>query len=412
MENSSLPLAGIRVIELGHVVMGSSCGLVLADMGADVIKVEKAPGGDDTRRFGGFGSGLFHFFNRNKKSLVIDLKTAAGKDVLGRAIATADVLVENFGPGAVDRLGFGYEDCRKLNPALIYCSLKGFMPGPYENRPSLDNLVQMMGGLAYMTGPAGRPLRAGASVTDILGGTFGALGIIAALYERRTTGVGQKVTASLFEATAYLVGQHMSASAVIGESLPPMPEGRDPWAIYSLFDTASGGKICIGVISDRHWTALCKALDLDALGANPDYATNDGRMKHRDFLLAELQGRIRALDDEDVNARCERAGLPFAPVRRPVDLFEDRQLLEGGGMVETRLADGRTVPLPKIPLRMSDHDFGLRRQTPAIGEGAREFLGELGYGDGDIAKLIESDVLVIDEAADAKAAPDSGMATS
>jgi crotonobetainyl-CoA:carnitine CoA-transferase CaiB-like acyl-CoA transferase len=405
MDNKALPLAGVRVIELGHVVMGSSCGLVLADMGADVIKVEKAPGGDDTRRFGGFGSGLFHFFNRNKKSLVIDLKTAEGKEVLGRAIATADVLVENFGPGAVERLGFGYEACRELNPGLIYCSLKGFMPGPYESRPSLDNLVQMMGGLAYMTGPAGRPLRAGASVTDILGGTFGALGIIAALYERRATGKGQKVTASLFEATAYLVGQHMSAAAVLGHGLPPMPEGENPWAVYDLFETASGEQVCIGVVSDRHWTRLCEALELPELAAEPAYANNDGRKQARNFLLAELQKRIGQLPTDEVNARCERAGLPFAPVRQPVDLFEDRQLLEGGGMVDTRLADGRMVPLPKIPLRMDDHDFGLRRQTPAIGEGARDFLAVLGYPPERVAELVEQSVLVIEDGADALSAP-------
>jgi crotonobetainyl-CoA:carnitine CoA-transferase CaiB-like acyl-CoA transferase len=397
MNDRPLPLAGVRVIELGHVVMGSSCGLVLADMGAEVIKVEKTPGGDDTRRFGGFGSGLFHFFNRNKKSLVVDLKTAAGKEVLSRAIATADVLVENFGPGAVERLGFGYEACKKINPGLIYCSLKGFMPGPYEDRPSLDNLVQMMGGLAYMTGPAGRPLRAGASVTDILGGTFGALGIITALYERRATGKGQKVTASLFEATAYLVGQHMSAAAVLGHGLPPMPEGENPWAIYDLFETASGEQVCIGVVSDRHWSRLCEALELPALGADPAYATNDGRKKARDFLLGELQERIATLATDDVSARCERAGLPFAPVRKPVDLFEDRQLMEGGGMVETHLKDGRSVPLPKIPLRMNGHDFGLRMETPAVGEGAREFLADLGYDAESIARLVQDSVLEIDE---------------
>lgn len=395
MTKAPLPLDGIRVIELGHVVMGSSCGLILADMGADVIKVEKTPAGDDTRRFDGFGSGLFHYFNRNKKSLVIDLKSDEGKEVLRRAIADADVFVENFGPGAVDRLGFGYDDCKELNPRLIYCSLKGFMPGPYEKRPSLDNLVQMMGGLAYMTGPAGRPLRAGASVTDILGGTFGALGIIAALYERRETGVGQKVTATLFEATAFLVGQHMSASAITGESLPPMPEGKDPWAIYDLFRTASGDQVCIGVISDRHWVALCAALELDELAAREEYATNAGRKKDRDYLLETLQARIGQLESEDVNERCERAGVPFAPVRRPVDLFEDRQLIEGGGMVNTRHKDGREFMLPKIPLRMDGHDFGMRRETPGIGEGSREYLAELGYDEEAIRRLEAQSLLVV-----------------
>lgn len=400
MSTGELPLAGIRVIELSHVVMGSSCGLVLADMGADVIKVERAPDGDDTRRFSGFGSGLFHYFNRNKKSLVIDLKTEDGKEILRRAIADADVFLENFGPGAVERLGFGYEDCKAINPKLIYCSLKGFMPGPYEHRPSLDNLVQMMGGLAYMTGPRGQPLRAGASVTDILGATFGALGIIAALYERKTSGHGQMVTASLFEATAFLVGQHMSAAAVTGEPLPPMPEGDDPWAIYDLFDTSDGGQVCIGVINDKHWVRFCECFDLNELGSNPDFAKNEGRKKQRAFLLDEIQSHLSNLDTDTVTALCEQAGLPFAPVRQPVDLFDDPQLLEGGGMVETRLADGRTAMLPRIPLRMGGHDFGLRRDTPEIGEGTEEFLNQLGFDEEAIRRYQDNDVLVIRDETD------------
>jgi crotonobetainyl-CoA:carnitine CoA-transferase CaiB-like acyl-CoA transferase len=218
-----LPLAGVRVLELGHVVMGACCGVILADMGAEVIKIEKTPDGDDTRRMTGFGRGLFHYFNRNKKSLAVDLKSQAGKDILRRAIEGADVFVENFGPGAVERLGFGYEDCKAINPRLVYCSLKGFMPGPYEHRPSLDNLVQMMGGLAYMTGPSGRPMRAGASVTDIMGASFGALGIVTALGERERSGKGRNVSAALFETTAFLVGQHMSTAAISGEPVPPMP---------------------------------------------------------------------------------------------------------------------------------------------------------------------------------------------
>lgn len=399
MENKPLPLAGIRVLELGHVVMGSSCGLILADMGADVIKIEKAPKGDDTRRFTGFGSGLFHYFNRNKKSLVIDLKSEVGKKVLTRAIKDADVLVENFGPGAVKRLGFGYDDCQKINPRLVYCSLKGFMPGPYENRPSLDNLVQMMGGLSYMTGPRGRPLRAGASVTDILGGTFGALGIITALNERRDTGKGQQVTATLFEATAFLVGQHMSAAAVTGEALPPMPEGHDPWAIYDLFDTKSGGKVCIGVISDRHWIGLCDELELPDLKTS-EYATNDGRKEAKDFLLDALQKRILELEMDDVLSRCERAGLPFAPVREPVDLFDDHHLLESGGMVETQMTDGRTAMLPKIPLQMNDHDFGLRLQTPSIGEGTRDYLAELGFENEEIEQFLSEEIVTIEDKTD------------
>ncbi len=395
--HSRLPLAGIQVIELSHVVMGSSCGLLLADMGADVIKVEKAPDGDATRRYGGFGVGLFHFFNRNKKSLAVDLKREAGKEILRRAIARADVLVENFGPRALERLGFGYDDCAAINPRLVYCALKGFMPGPYENRPSLDNLVQMMGGLAYMTGPSGRPLRAGASVSDILGATFGALGIVAALYERQATGKGQKVTSSLFEATAFLVAQHMSGAAITQESPPPMPEGENPWAIYDLFTTGSADRIFVGIISDRHWSRFCHAFALGDLASAPQYAGNDGRRRHRRHLLRRIQTRFDDLDTGQAIALCERAAIPFAPVRRPDDLFGDPQLVEGGGLVDTVLEDGRTVPLPRIPLRMSGHDFRSAPRPPRIGEGSREFLISLGYSRDEIDALEASTAIAVED---------------
>ncbi len=393
---AKLPLAGIRVIELSHVVMGSTCGLVLADMGAEVIKVEKAPDGDDTRRYGGFGVGLFHFFNRNKKSLAVDLKAEAGKDILRRAIAGADVFVENFGPGAVDRLGFGYEACADINPRLIYCSLKGFMPGPYENRPSLDNLVQMMGGLAYMTGPSGRPLRAGASVTDILGATFGALGIVTALHERHTTGKGQKITSSLFEATAFLVAQHMSGAAITGACPPPMPEGSNPWAIYNLFTTRTGDQIFIGIVNDKHWLRFCEHFGLDDLAAAPEYAEDSGRHAHSERLLGRIAERIAKLETADAIEKCERAGIPFAPVRRPDELFDDPQLVQGGGLVKTVLADGRTAPLPKIPLRMDTHDFASAARPPKIGEGSRAFLEALGYDEDEIERLVSNSVVAIE----------------
>jgi len=240
---SDLPLRGIRVIDMGHAILGPTCGLILADMGADVIKVEKAPDGDDTRRLRGFGVGFFHYFNRNKRSLAVDLKREEGKEILRRLIAKADVLCENFGPGTMERLGFGYDDCARINPTLIYCTLKGFMPGPYEKRPSLDHLVQMMGGLAYMTGPRGRPLRAGTSVIDIVGGMFGAMGIITALYERMRTGKGQLVRATLFEATAFLVGQHMAMAAIQENPLHPCPRARCLGA-YMTFSTQGTERWC------------------------------------------------------------------------------------------------------------------------------------------------------------------------
>ena len=386
--NDKLPLHGVRVIELGHLVLGSSCGLVLADMGADVLKIEKTPDGEDTRRLTGFGTGLFHYFNRNKKSLVLDLKSDDGKAVLTRLVETSDVLLENYGPGAVERLGFGYEACAAINPRLIHCSLKGFMPGPYEQRPSLDNLVQMMGGLAYMTGPRGMPLRAGASVTDIMGGTYGALGIIAALFERTVTGRGRRVISTLFESTAFLVGQHMSGAAITGEPLPPMPEGDNPWAVYDLFQTGDDEMVFIGIISDQHWQRFCDALGLEKLGSDPALVTNDGRVEHRERLSAELGEQLASMTKADIVAGCEAARVPFAPVGRPEDLFDDPHLNESGGLVETVLPDGRTTKLPKLPLRMEGHDFGLRNEPPKAGEGGLDFLRDAGLSENEIEDCI------------------------
>ena len=389
----ALPLSGIRVLELGHAILGPSCGQILADMGAEVIRIERAPEGDYTRNLPGFGVGFHQYFNRNKKSLVLDLKSDRGKELLKKLIAAVDVMFDNFGPGAVDRLGFGYDACSAINPGLIYCSLKGFMPGPYENRPSLDNLVQMMGGLAYMTGPAGRPLRAGTSVIDIMGGTFGALGIITALYERQKTGKGQLVRATLYEATAYLVGQHMAMAAFTGEPPPPMPEGEMPWGVYDLFNTKEGDMIFIGMTSDFHWQRFCQVFDLEDLFADERLKTNNSRCTEREWLIPKLAEMFAQMSTDAVLKKCEEAVIPFAPIRRPDELFDDPHLNESGGLVETVLPSGEKAKLPKIPVRMGAYDFGLRSEPPKPGEGTHEVLQSIGLGEADIEDLIQKGIV-------------------
>src|SRR5688572_6652870 len=263
------------------MVMGPSCGLVLADLGAEVIKVEP-PQGDNTRRLEGAGSGFFPVFNRNKKSLALDLQKAAGREVVLRLLKSADVLTENFRPGALDKLGLGFDAMQKLNPRLIYCSLKGFLKGPYDHRPALDEVTQMMGGLAYMTGLPDRPLRAGSSVVDIMGGTFAALGILAALRERERTGRGQEVTSALFESTAYLVAQHMAQYEITGEAPPPMSVKRPAWGVYDIFATAGGGRVFVGVVTDTQWELFCKDFALADLAADPRLDSNGKRVKARE----------------------------------------------------------------------------------------------------------------------------------
>lgn len=395
LDGKRLPLEGITVLELGHTVMGPTCGLVLADMGADVYKVERTGKGDDTRWLKGFGSGFFTCFNRNKKSISIDLKSEEGREILLQLIAEADVLIENFGPGTMERLGLGFAVCEERNPALIYCSLKGFMPGPYEKRPALDEVVQMMGGLAYMTGPSGRPLRAGASVTDIMGGSYGAIGILAALYQRHLTGRGQLVQASLFESVAFLVGQHMAVAAVTGEAPPPMPERGRAWSVYDLFTTADGEQVFVGITSERHWKRMCAVFEFSDWAANDELATNQGRIEARDWFLPALQERLGTLTKEELMAQAEKANIPYAPVNRPQDLFEDEHMRASGSLAETRTPTGEVAMLPKIPLRLNETAFDLRHHPPGIGEGSRECYRRLGYADAQIERLERDGVIQI-----------------
>jgi crotonobetainyl-CoA:carnitine CoA-transferase CaiB-like acyl-CoA transferase len=371
-----LPLDGIRVIEFSHTVMGPSCGVVLADLGADVIKVEP-PEGEPTRRSAGFASGFFPFFNRNKRGFSTDVKSPEGLAAVKALLRTADVVIENYAPGTMERLGLGYDALAAANPRLIFCSLKGFLTGPYEHRPALDEIVQYMTGLAYMTGPVGRPLRAGASVVDILGGAFGVIGILAALEERHRTGRGQFVKSSLFESAAFFVGQHMAGEAVIGEAPLPMPARGAAWGIYEVFPTADGAGVFIGVTSDKHWERFCAALGFAELYADEALRDNRGRVAAKEQIKAHITPRIAEFTVPAISAILEEASIPYSPVATPSDLFEDPHLNAGRGMMHTRLADGRIAKLPGLPLEMGSHVLGVRRQPPTLGEHNDELRAEL-----------------------------------
>jgi crotonobetainyl-CoA:carnitine CoA-transferase CaiB-like acyl-CoA transferase len=374
--------------------MGPTAGLILADMGAEVIKIERAPKGDDTRYLQGSGSGFFGYLNRNKKSLCLDLKSSEGREIIYRLIPAMDVILENFGPGTVDKLGLGYQKLSEINPRLIYCSLKGFMPGPYEKRLALDEVVQIMGGLASMAGSKEKPLRAGASVADIMGGTYGAIGILTALYDREKTGKGQYIIASLFESVVFLVGQHMAYTAVTGRLAPPMQERVSSWAIYELFESKGGQKVFIGVTSDQQWTRFCQTFGFSDLFEDSRLSTNNNRIDQREWLLPELKKRIASISGSTLINLLEKADIPFAAVSRPEDLFDDVHLNESGGLVETRLPGGTVTKLPKIPLRIGSHDFGLRSHPPEVGEGSLQLLKGCGFSDEEIEGLKRKGVLV------------------
>jgi crotonobetainyl-CoA:carnitine CoA-transferase CaiB-like acyl-CoA transferase len=389
----ALPLSGIRILEFGHTVMGPSCSMVLADLGADVIKVEP-PEGDRTRANVGFGSALYPVFNRNKRSLSIDLKTEAGKAVIDKIIAGSDALIENFAHGTMDRLGLGYEALSAAHPRLVYCSLKGFLSGPYEKRPALDEIVQFMGGLAYMTGPTGRPLRAGASVVDIMGGVFGALGIMAALRERERTGRGQLVQSALFESTAFLVAQHMGQQALTGVAPPPMPEKEASWAIYEAFQTADNMTVFVGITSDNHWRSFCTGFGVEELLADPTLKTNPQRAQVRGRIMPIVAEKFAALTRDALMAKLERLKIPFGPLAKPGDLFDDPHLNSSGRMLDTLFPTGKRAKLPGIPLEMGGRAMQIRHQPPRKGEHTRAVLEEAGYPPGEIDRLVEQGIVI------------------
>ena len=384
------PLEGLRVVEFTHMVMGPTCGLVLADMGAEVIKVEPIDG-DRTRHLLGAGAGFFPMFNRNKKSIALDLRSPEGLEVARKLVASADVVAQNFKPGVMGKYGLDYAALSALNPRLIYVNHTGFLPGPYEHRTALDEVVQMMGGLAYMTGRPGDPLRAGTSVNDIMGGMFGAIGAMAALMQRGITGRGQEVDSALFENNVFLVGQHMMQYAVTGQPAAPMPERISSWALYDVFSVKDGEQIFLAAVSDAQWITFCDAMGYADLKADPQLATNNDRVRARPTLLPELRQRLVAHSAAELTAIFEKNGLPFAPILRPEQLFDDPHLNATGGLVDITLPDGeragQTARTTLFPLRMDGQRLGVRLQPPVLGQHTAELMEQLGYTTAQVQAL-------------------------
>jgi crotonobetainyl-CoA:carnitine CoA-transferase CaiB-like acyl-CoA transferase len=396
MAEDQLPYAGIRVVEFTHMVMGPTCGMVLGDLGAEVIKVEP-PQGDNTRRLLGSGAGFFPLFNRNKKSIALDLQTAEGREAALRLIATADVVSENFKPGTMKKLGLDYATLSRLNPRIISVSHKGFLPGPYDHRTALDEVVQMMGGLAYMTGRPGDPLRAGTSVNDIMGGLFGAIAVLGALVQRGITGRGMEVQSALYENNVFLMGQHMLQFAMTGKHPAPMPARDNPWAVYDVFTVKDGEQIFLAAVSDAQWLTFCDALGFADLKAEPELATNNQRVVQRPRLLKAIAERIAHRSAAELASLMEKAGLPFAPIRRPEDLLDDEHLLATGGLADVTLPDGpkagQSVKTTLFPITMEGQRLGVRLHPPRLGEHSRELLAGAGFVPQEIDDLLARSVV-------------------
>jgi crotonobetainyl-CoA:carnitine CoA-transferase CaiB-like acyl-CoA transferase len=381
------------VLELGHIIAGPSAGLLLADLGADVVKVEKPGEGDQSRGMPAGNGANFHFLNRNKRSIAIDLKgSSEGRELFLRLIAASDILIDNFAYGAVEGLGLGYDVLAKTNPRIIYLALKGFLPGPF-----LDELAQMSAGLAFMTGPKGQPMRAGASIVDVGAAAYGVIAVLAALQQRAQTGRGQKITSGLYETTVFWVGQWLANFAATGEPSVPMPEIRQGtrmgWGIYQLFEAADGEQVFIGITSNAHWERFCKEFALNDLLADERLTDNSKRVAARGWLPARIGDEMKRYSSAELAERLERARVPFAPLRRPDQLVDDPHLNESHQFVDTPLPGRGNAKLPKLPVRSTAFELGLRRPAPKLGEHTREVLREFGLTNDEVDALASRRVI-------------------
>lgn len=373
---TSLPLDGIRVIEMSHMVMGPACGMILVQLGAEVIKVEP-PKGDKTRDLRGMGTSFFPLFNRGKKSVVLDLNEKNDLLRFHKLLSTADIFIENFKDGNLARQGLDAETLQITYPELIIAGHKGFLSGPYEHRPALDEVVQMMSGLAMMTGSRERPLRVGSSANDIMGGMFGVIGILAALLERKTSGKGKNIRIGLFENCLFMVAQHMVQFDMTGVPSTSMPERTHAWPVYDIFTTADQQNIFIGVVTEGHWKAFCETYDLPELLADERLKTATDRILARSWTIPLVASKIAHIPTQDLVEKLDKLSIPFALINSPEDLFNDPHVLRDGGLVSSKNVDGEFFRSPALPLELDGSGLGEGLDVPALGADTDAILAEL-----------------------------------
>jgi crotonobetainyl-CoA:carnitine CoA-transferase CaiB-like acyl-CoA transferase len=373
----NLPLSGVRVVEMTHMVMGPTCGMILAQLGADVIKVEP-PAGDKTRSLGGMGTSFFPLFNRGKRSVVLDFAKAGDRETMDRLLASADVFLENFRDGQLEKQGLGSDELRRRHPHLIMAGHKGFLSGPYEHRPALDEVVQMMSGLAAMTGTVAKPQRVGSSANDIMGGMFGVIAILAALYQKRGGGAeGADIRIGLFENCLFLVAQHMVEYEMTGNRPRSMPEREHAWPIYDIFETAGGARIFIGVVTEGHWQSFCREFGLQEFLDDPTLRTTTDRILARSRIIPRAAEVIKRWNAAELSAKLDELNICFSPINRPEDLFDDPHVLRPGGLVHNINADGAAFRVPALPVQWNGASIGEGLKVPALGADTDAVRAEL-----------------------------------
>jgi len=381
MTEAGLPLEGVRVIEMTHMVMGPTCGMILAQLGAEVIKVEP-PAGDKTRSLGGMGTAFFPLFNRGKRSVVLDLAKTEDRETMHRLLEGADVFLENFRDGQLDKQGLGADELRSKYPHLIVAGHKGFLSGPYEHRPALDEVVQMMSGLAAMTGTKQKPQRVGSSANDIMGGMFGVISILAALYQKRAgKAEGANIRIGLFENCLFLVAQHMVEFEMTGNRPRSMPEREHAWPIYDIFDAAGDGRIFIGVVTEGHWQSFCKEFGLQEFLDDPALRTTTDRIMARSRIIPRVAEVIKGWDVKVLSEKLDRLNICFSPINRPEDLFDDPHVLRPGGLVNNFNADGAAFRVPALPIEWNGANIGEGIKVPPLGGDTDAIRAELATKD-------------------------------
>ena len=391
-----LPLSGVRVVEFSQMIMGPCCGFILAELGAEVIKIEPLPRGDRTRYLPGLAAGFFTAFNRNKKSIALDTRDPRGLEVARKLIATADVMLENFRPGMMGDMGLDYASVARLNKRIVYCSLKGFLPGPYEKRTALDEIVQMMGGLGVHDRTARQ-----ADARRRVGERHHGRDVrrhrhSGALRERETTGRGQEVQAALFENNVFLMAQAMLAEAITGEPSEPWSVKERPWAVYDAFDTADGTKLFFAVVGDGQWKDFCVEFGRSEWLNDPRLATNTDRSAARPWLLPMIAALIAERSADELSAIFERLGLPFAPIRSPDELADDPHLNQSGGLVEITLPNGGKAKAPTLPITLDGRRLRFQSDPPKVGADTSDLLRDIGMDDAAIEQLIADGVAACD----------------